>query len=400
MHIIKTLTAFAVIMSAMLLCGAECYGIDEEISFGFSVSGSTLSVHLYESDNADYSLSINGGKTFIPFNGEATRILSGLPSGCYQLRLMKNDDKSTLTENTAVFIGSGRVAEEDELSLSVTSVTESSIGQGGIKIKLLNALPTDRCLYSVNGGRTWKYSGFDRSIEVNGLYSGTYQVVVKSIASQKYSECIEIQVPTVQCGETAYIPVTAIKQLPELPTGCEVTSLAMVLSSYGLNVSKTALADVFLPKAAYRTADYRKYFVGNPREIWAYGCYAGVIKECAEKYLATIPSRTFDVVNITGCEPDTLYSYLDMGYPLVVWATGNLGATSAGPVWTDTETGETIEWVGNEHCMTLIGYNKRLSLVFVNDPMYGMRAYDMELFELRFEEMEKQAVLIVETTDN
>lgn len=39
------------------------------------------------------------------------------------------------------------------------------------------------------------------------------------------------------------INVPLIAQRPELPSGCEVTSLAMALKFYGVNVSKTTLAN-------------------------------------------------------------------------------------------------------------------------------------------------------------
>ena len=41
---------------------------------------------------------------------------------------------------------------------------------------------------------------------------------------------------------------TAICQYPELPTGCEVTALAMVLGFYGQDVDKCELSDKYLDK--------------------------------------------------------------------------------------------------------------------------------------------------------
>lgn len=122
-----------------------------------------------------------------------------------------------------------------------------------------------------------------------------------------------------------------IKQLPELPTGCEVTSLAMALNFYDLNIKHTSLADSFLEKGAYRESDYRKVFVGDPRVYRSYGCYAEVIVNTAEKFLKTVPDRSFKVYDLTGCEPDRLYSYIDMGYPVIVWATSKMMPTTREP---------------------------------------------------------------------
>ena len=44
-----------------------------------------------------------------------------------------------------------------------------------------------------------------------------------------------------------------IGQLPELPTGCEITALTMVLNYYGLNPNKLELATEYLPKTEYST---------------------------------------------------------------------------------------------------------------------------------------------------
>lgn len=55
-----------------------------------------------------------------------------------------------------------------------------------------------------------------------------------------------------------------IKQLPELPTGCEVTSLAMALNFYDLNIKHTSLADSFLEKAHTVRAITEKYLWATP----------------------------------------------------------------------------------------------------------------------------------------
>lgn len=63
--------------------------------------------------------------------------------------------------------------------------------------------------------------------------------------------------------------------MPELPTGCEITALAMVLQYFGYEVDKTALAAEYLPVVAYPDfyyggdgnlygPDMRENFVGDP----------------------------------------------------------------------------------------------------------------------------------------
>ena len=67
-----------------------------------------------------------------------------------------------------------------------------------------------------------------------------------------------------------------IYQMPELPTGCEITAAAMVLNYYGFQVDKTVLAEQYLP-TLYSTGiyygqdgrtygnDMNAYFIGDPR---------------------------------------------------------------------------------------------------------------------------------------
>ena len=57
--------------------------------------------------------------------------------------------------------------------------------------------------------------------------------------------------------------------------------------------------------------------------------------------------------------------------------------------------GKTITWRAGEHCRVLEGYNKKLGIVQVNDPQEGVLTYDVSVFEERYNEMGKQAVVIL-----
>lgn len=56
------------------------------------------------------------------------------------------------------------------------------------------------------------------------------------------------------------INVPLEKQLPDLPNGCEVTSLSMLLKYYGINVSKLELSSNIKHVSSFIGNDYR----GNP----------------------------------------------------------------------------------------------------------------------------------------
>ncbi len=395
-RIILTLTVLA---AAFFTGGISCHAADaDKVSFGCTTheSGMTVYVNNYDPDS-EYSLSINGGNFFMTMNGSGMHFPS-LPTDTYQLCVMKNNDKSTLSNILSVPLGSSGILPENEILLRCEGVSEDTYKNGSLLITIENYSPETEYMLSYNGGKRW-HTVKSRTITVSGLYSGYYSICVKSPDNaQLRSRTANVYVPPKIPDGGTYIAAPLVMQLPELPTGCEITSLAMAINFYDIGIKNTILADFFLEKSEYRAGDFRKKFVGDPREINAYGCYAGVIEKSAKKFLITIPRRSFDVVNMTGCSPDRLYSYLDMGYPVIVWATSKMLPTKQGPSWMDRETGNIVTWTGNEHCMLLTGYDKKLNRVYMNDPQYGTVSYDMRLFENRFREMESQAIAIVETT--
>ena len=184
----------------------------------------------------------------------------------------------------------------------------------------------------------------------------------------------------------------ALSQFPELPNGCEITSLAAVLDFYGYDVDKTTLSDVYLPKAPVGQANFYVEFVGDPRDDDAYGCYAPVIVATANSYLESVGSSS-RAKNLTGATPDELYARVDQGQPVIVWATRYLEAGYYSVTW--NVDGQSMTWYTPEHCMVLVGYDKDNGTVSLADPMEGsVVKYDMDLFEQRYGELKNQAVVI------
>ena len=170
----------------------------------------------------------------------------------------------------------------------------------------------------------------------------------------------------------------------------------MLLNHIGFNAKKEILADKYLPKGEYRNSDFNEVFVGNPRSTFAYGCFSKAITAAAEKYLKKYDKKSeWSVKNITGCSAESLYAAVDSGNPVVVWITGELKELKEGRSWVDSKSGKTVTWRENEHCVLLVGYNKAKKLVYVNDPLRGRVSYDMQLFEKRFEQLDRNAVIIV-----
>lgn len=181
-----------------------------------------------------------------------------------------------------------------------------------------------------------------------------------------------------------------LNQYPELPTGCEVTSLTMVLNFYQLAADKCDIADNYLEKGEVGAVDFRVAFEGDPRDENSYGCYAPVIVKAADAYL-TANNSTMKATDLTGTAFADLFQYIDKGIPVIVWGTLDCEEGHYSVTW--EVDGKELTWFTPEHCMVLVGYSDYQ--VWVADPVHGdIRVYDRELFRVRYESLQQQAVVI------
>lgn len=178
-----------------------------------------------------------------------------------------------------------------------------------------------------------------------------------------------------------------VLQMPELPTGCEVTALTMVLNYYGFRVDKTTMAGEYLPKAEadiyygedgrrYGT-DLNEYFIGDPFTSEGVICGTGAIVTAADAYLQEQDS-TLRAKDITGTAPEELYRLVAQDIPVVVWVTISMEDRTETKGWY-TEDGEYVDWSHNDHGAVLIGYTD--TLVTIADPINGIVEYEREQFE-------------------
>ena len=184
--------------------------------------------------------------------------------------------------------------------------------------------------------------------------------------------------------------ITPTCQYPELPTGCEMTSLAITLNYYGLPADKCDLADHYLDKRPVGEADFYRFFVGDPRDESSFGCYAPVVVNTANRYLEHEGSEMI-AYDYTGSELEDLFPFLDAGVPVIIWATLDLAEGNYTVTW--TIDGKDMTWFSPEHCMVLMGYGKET--VWVADPFYGkIRDFSKKLFEERYKDLHQQAVIL------
>ena len=192
-----------------------------------------------------------------------------------------------------------------------------------------------------------------------------------------------------------------IYQMPELPTGCEITAAAMVLNYYGFQADKTVLAGQYLPTLAsagiYYGQDGRAYgndmnayFIGDPRTENGIICGTGAIVTALDSYLIGAGSG-MRAVDLTGTSPEELYRLVREDVPIVVWCT--IGMTDRGGTqgWY-TESGEYADWASNDHGAVLIGYSP--DTVTIADPISGQVEYSREQFESVFASRSYQCVIL------
>ena len=200
--------------------------------------------------------------------------------------------------------------------------------------------------------------------------------------------------------------VDTVLQNPELPHGCEVTGLAMLLSYYGVSADKCELADKWLSKGVWGRTDFRKAFVGNPgKSVASAGCFAPVIADTANRYLqeSRVPKGESGLEKQTlkkglmavakeGVPFTELLTMLEEA-PVLAWTTMDLQAPYIAQVW--EVDGEELYWQNYEHCVVLTGYDAEKGVLYGTDPLYGPCEYEMKLFSIRFQTMYSQVVQMV-----
>ncbi len=192
-----------------------------------------------------------------------------------------------------------------------------------------------------------------------------------------------------------------ILQMPELPTGCEITALTMTLNYYGYPVDKTVMASEYLPTAPaafyYREDgsmygnDMDEYFIGDPFTEEGIICGTGAIVTAADDYLADEGS-SLRAVNLTGSTAEDLYRRVSMDQPVIVWVTISMADRGWTSGWY-TEDGDYVEWSQGDHGAVLIGYTD--TTVTIADPIAGKAEYDRAQFEEVFASRGNQCVVLV-----
>ncbi len=219
--------------------------------------------------------------------------------------------------------------------------------------------------------------------EENGVKLSSLSLSGKVVASEKYKNM----------PASHSIALNHISQFPDLPSGDEITSLAMVLSYLKYDVDKCELCDLYLEKGPVGFTDFNEANVGNPRNAYnSYGCLPPVIIKSATKFIYA-NGGNFKAYDYSKTNTDELYYEVSQGNPVIVWACEDFDITpSISRIW--IVDGKTLYLKSNMACMVLIGYDYEKNTVTLSNPAGSVFEIDMDLFEERFTQMGAYSVII------
>lgn len=203
-------------------------------------------------------------------------------------------------------------------------------------------------------------------------------------------------------GQAAPVPEVELQlQNPELPNGCEVTSLAMVLSAQGYPADKVALAETSLPREEFwyddtgmrHGPDPDTAYAGDPAsQTGGWYCLEGPIVEAANDWIAANGGGASAYV-LTGMTRDTLDALAQAGTPLAVWVTREYAPVEYADYFAwQLPDGSNYTPYNNLHCVVLAG--EQDGMYRIADPLNGWQQVDPETFWQSFSAMGCRAVAI------
>jgi uncharacterized protein YvpB len=204
------------------------------------------------------------------------------------------------------------------------------------------------------------------------------------------TETIVVQDSSTWPPKQAELTLDLIYQNPELPAGCESVALTMLLNYYGFDLDKTTIADDYLIYSS--DGSFVEGYSGNPYTSTGGGIYSPGMTDTANNFLIANDSD-LRAVNISGTGFDNLLSFVANGTPVLVWTT--IGFSTPNPAGTVyTYDGIDYQWVSQEHCVVLSGYDLNSNEITVYDPIYGITTCDKDKFAEIYNGMWRMSMIL------
>ena len=204
----------------------------------------------------------------------------------------------------------------------------------------------------------------------------------------------EETLPTIEIETTTdtyvQLNVDPILQYPELPTGCEITCLTMLLNYHGYDVDKVDLVNNYM---LYRTSEYPVGFGGNPFSSNGSLMWPPAMVDIANNFLLNNNDER-KAQDKTGLTLDLLFDYLKEGIPVAVWVNETFSTYVDYDGNEAHYNGYIYRSYWGEHCIILKGYDLEKNIVYINNPQRGEEIINLTLFEEVYNACGKYAVLI------
>ena len=164
-----------------------------------------------------------------------------------------------------------------------------------------------------------------------------------------------------------------------LPTGCEITTAAMLVNQYYKTNPIQLLS--YLKIGGVLGNDPNRIFIGDPRYSSGYGCYSTPIAEAINKFFSNNKINYKGIAQVGYSLDYFAMNYIEKGKAVAIWVTMNM-----------VQSEKRNNWIAHEHCLLLTGSDSLY--YYLNDPMQGRVKYPKWLVQKRYEEMGKHAVVI------
>ncbi len=221
-------------------------------------------------------------------------------------------------------------------------------------------------------------------LKKENTYKIHYTATDKSGNKATQSSTIKVKLPT-----KVKLNVSNIMQLPMLPNGCEVVSLAIALKYAGYSIDPVELYYDYMPKTPLQEGDPWTHYMGDATGL-GYGCYAPCVVETGNFYLQEKGS-TKAVYDVSGQETAEYEKYIDDGIPVIFWGLIQMNGEEK-LAWAGYANGRYVDWHSFSHCLVLIGYTDH-TYIFC-DPLRGVVEYPREDVVKSFEINYRQACII------
>lgn len=187
------------------------------------------------------------------------------------------------------------------------------------------------------------------------------------------------------------VPLLNQMEAPRLFNGCEVTSLAMLLQYWGMDVTKNELA-AQIPRVPLQYSDGKNGnpnmgFVGNMEDGPGLGVYHGPIFYLANSNI----NDQLRVQNLSHYPFSSVLEKVSHGLPVWVITTTSFSPLPDFNTWSTPQG--SVEITYKMHSVVITGYDQEY--IYLNDP-YGTKnkKVNKEKFIASWEQMGSQAIVI------